>query len=86
MILKTLPNVTHLGDTTNGAAATKLGKELANGWDYSIVSQQLKFHDGIDYEGTGMPPDIYMKNSIEEIANGQDKILEAALNILNQNR
>ncbi len=85
MILKALPNVTHMGDTTNGAAATKIGKELANGWDYSLVSQQLKFRDGIDYEGTGLPPDIYIKNTEEEIANGQDKVLEAALDILTQN-
>jgi len=86
MILKSLPNVTHLGDTTNGAFATKLGKELANGWDYSLVSQQLEYRDGIDYEGMGMPPDIFMKNTKEEIENGQDKILEAALEALNQNR
>ena len=86
MLLKSLPNVTHLGDTTNGALATKLGKELANGWNYSIVSQQLEYSDGLDYEGKGMPPDIFMKNSIEEIENGQDKILESALDILNQNR
>ncbi|MFC2090368.1 S41 family peptidase [Bacteroidota bacterium] len=82
MILKALPNVTHMGDTTNGAAATKIGKELANGWDYSLVAQQLKFYDGIDYEGTGLPPDIYMKNTEEEILNGQDKLLEAALELL----
>ena len=82
MLLKTLPNVIHLGDTTNGAAATKLGKELANGWAYSIVSQQLKFNDGIDYEDTGLPPDIFMKNAEEDILNGQDKTLEAALDFL----
>lgn len=82
MVLKSLPNVTHLGDTTNGAFATKLGKELANGWDYSIVSQQLEYNDGEDYEGTGMPPDIYMTNTEEEINKGQDKILEEALKIV----
>lgn len=82
MALKTLPNVIHLGDTTNGAFATKLGKELANGWDYSLVSQQLEYRDGVDYEGTGMPPDIVMKNTLEEINQGQDRILEEALRII----
>ena len=86
MIIKSLPNVIHLGDTTNGAFATKLGKELANGWDYSIVSQKLEYRDGVDYEGTGMAPDIFMKNTEEEIKNGQDKLLEAALEALGQNR
>lgn len=82
MVLKSLPNVTHLGDTTNGAAATKIGKELANGWAYSVICQQLKFNDGFDYEDSGLPPDIYMKNSEEDIKNGQDKTLEAALELL----
>lgn len=85
MILKTLPNLTHLGDTTNGAFATKIGKELANGWNYSLVAQQLKYADGKDYEGTGMPPDYFMKNTIEEINSGTDKILEEALEIIYQN-
>jgi C-terminal processing protease CtpA/Prc len=84
MVLKALPNLTHVGDTTNGAFATKLGKELANGWDYSIVSQQLEYLDGVDYEGTGMPPDIYMKNTLEEINQGQDKTLEEALKIIRE--
>jgi carboxyl-terminal processing protease len=84
MVLKSLPNITHLGDTTNGAFATKLGKELANGWDYSIVSQQLEYRDGVDYEGTGMPPDIVMKNTLDQINQGQDKILEEALRIIHE--
>jgi len=82
MVLKALPNVTHLGDTTNGAFATKIGMELANGWNYSLVAQQLEFLDGVDYEGTGMPPDIVMKNTEEEIQQGTDKVLEAGLEII----
>jgi len=82
-ILMTLPNVTVLGDTTNGAFSTKIGKELANGWNYSVSPQQIEFIDGINYEGTGMPPDIYMKNTLEEIMNGQDRVLEEALARLN---
>jgi C-terminal processing protease CtpA/Prc len=84
MVLKALPNVTQVGDTTNGAFATKLGKELANGWDYSIVSQQLEYLDGRDYEGTGMPPDIVMKNTLEEIQQGHDMILEEAIRIIQE--
>jgi carboxyl-terminal processing protease len=78
-ILMALPNVTVLGDTTNGAFSTKIGKELANGWNYAVAPQHVEFIDGINYEGTGMPPDIYMKNTQEEIMNGQDRVLEEAL-------
>ena len=79
MAFKTLPNVTHIGDTTNGAFVTKIGKELANGWFYNVVTQKLLFNDGKSYEGIGMIPDLFFKNTLEEIMNGQDKTLEEAI-------
>lgn len=79
MALKTLPNLVHLGDTTNGALSTKIGKELPNGWYYSVSPQIIEFMDGISYEGVGLIPDILSKNTIEEIEAGQDLTLEAAL-------
>lgn len=79
MACKTLPNLVHMGDTTSGAMATKIGKELANGWYYSLVTQKIEFRDGISYEGPGLPPDIFVKNTSEEMAAGQDRTLEEAL-------
>lgn len=81
MALKSLPNVTHMGDTTNGAAATKINKELANGWYYSLVTQKIEFPEGISFEGKGLAPDIYVRNTTGEMDAGQDKTLEAALAI-----
>jgi C-terminal processing protease CtpA/Prc len=81
MAFKTLPNLVQMGDTTSGAIATKIGKELANGWYYSIVTQKTEFRDGISYEGPGLPPDIYLKNTLEEMEAGQDRTLEAALDM-----
>ena len=79
MAFKTLSNVTHIGDTTNGAIATKIAKELANGWFYTIVTQKTEFADGISYEGIGLIPDISIKNTIGEINSEQDKTLEKAI-------
>ncbi len=79
LALKTLPNLVHIGEETNGALSTKVGKELANGWKYSVSPQKIEFHNGEYYEGKGIPPDIFSKNTIEEIEAGQDKTLEAAL-------
>jgi C-terminal processing protease CtpA/Prc len=79
MAFKTLPNVTTVGDTTNGAIATKIGKELANGWFYSLVTQKTYYKDGRTFEGVGIPPDVYIKNTMVEMAAGQDKTLEEAL-------
>lgn len=79
MAFKTLPNLTHMGDTTNGAHSTLIGKELANGWAFTIAPQVIEFNDGKTYEGIGMIPDVVVKNTPEEMNAGQDKTLEAAL-------
>jgi len=83
MALKTLPNLIHLGDTTNGAHSTKIGKELVNGWYYSVSPQIIEVSEGVSFEGIGLIPDILVKNTIEELEAGQDLTLEEALAIFN---
>ena len=82
MAFMTLPNVTLIGDTTSGAHGTMIGRELANGWFYSLVTQKVEMNDGKSYEGIGIAPDVYMKNESEEINSGIDMILETAINHL----
>lgn len=82
MAFKTLPNVTMVGDTTNGAHGTMIGRELANGWYYSLVPQKVEMYDGKSYEGIGIAPDIYIKSQIKEIEQGTDKTLEFAIDQL----
>lgn len=84
MAFKTLPNVTLMGDTTNGAHGTMIGRELANGWFYSLVPQKVELFDGKSYEGKGLAPDLYMKNTMSEISSGIDRTLEVAIDELNQ--
>lgn len=79
LALRTLPNLTQMGDTTSGALSTKIGKEMANGWFYSVSTQKIESHDGQYFEGVGIPPQIYVKNTITEINAGQDKTLEEAI-------
>jgi carboxyl-terminal processing protease len=81
MAFKTLPNVTLMGDTTNGAHGTMIGRELANGWFYSLVPQKVELFDGKSYEGIGLAPDIPVKNQLSEIESGTDKILQTAIEI-----
>lgn len=83
MAFKTLPNVTLMGDTTNGAQGTMIGRELANGWFYSLVPQKVELYDGKSYEGIGLAPDILVKNQLTEIESGTDKTLETAIELLN---
>lgn len=79
MAFMSLPNVTVMGDTTSGAHGTMIGRELANGWFYSLVPQKVMMPDGNSYEGIGLAPDIYIKNSRQEMEAGVDKTLEEAV-------
>ncbi|MBL7844934.1 MAG: S41 family peptidase [Cyclobacteriaceae bacterium] len=82
MAFKTLPNVTLVGDTTSGAHGTMIGRELANGWFYSLVIQKVEMADGKSYEGIGIAPDVYLKNELEEINMAIDRTLEYAIDQL----
>ena len=82
MAFNTLPNVTLVGDTTNGAHGTMIGRELANGWFYSLVPQKTELFDGKSYEGIGIAPDICSKNLLSEITVGIDKTLQIAIDNL----
>lgn len=82
MALKTLPNLMHMGDTTNGSLSTMIGKELSNGWYFTICPQNIEFVDGKSYEGIGLIPDRIVENSLEEMSAGKDSQLEAALTYL----
>ncbi len=82
MAFKTLPNATLMGDTTNGAHGTMIGRELVNGWFYSLVPQKVELPDGKSYEGIGLAPDIFSKNTMPEISNGIDKTLQKAIDVL----
>jgi carboxyl-terminal processing protease len=79
MALRTLPRVTVMGDTTNGSISTKIARELANGWYYSLTPQQVEMFDGRSYEGRGLAPDAVIRNDPEEVRSGRDRLLEAAI-------
>lgn len=82
MAFMTLPNVTLLGDTTNGAHGTMIGRELANGWFYSLVPQKVVLFDGKSYEGIGLIPDHYFKNSMADVQAGIDSTLITAVSLI----
>ncbi|MBN2213259.1 MAG: S41 family peptidase [Bacteroidales bacterium] len=79
MVFKALPNVTLIGDTTNGAHGIMIGRELANGWYYSLDPQKVEMPDGKSYEGIGIAPDINVKNDISDIDSGTDKVIQSAI-------
>lgn len=79
LFLRVLPNITVIGEPTSGAMGERIEKELPNGWIYSITGQLITAADGVSYEGPGIPPDVVVTNTPEEINGGVDRMLDAAI-------
>jgi len=86
-LMKQLPNVTLIGDTTAGALCNdfemlKGDYFLSNGIMIHIGTRYIMRFDGIVGEWNGIEPDIYLPQSEEDLLNGQDKQLEFAIEYL----
>jgi carboxyl-terminal processing protease len=82
MALREMDGVTIIGDTTNGAVSTTIARQLPNGWGYRIAPQDVAAADGSVYEGVGIPPDVFIQNTMADMAAGKDRVLEKAIEML----
>jgi C-terminal processing protease CtpA/Prc len=80
--MKTLPNVTTVGDTTNGSFSPQIHRELPNGWSFALSTQIVASADFKIYEGIGIPPDITVVNTIKEFNRQIDAMLEKAIEVI----
>jgi carboxyl-terminal processing protease len=82
LAMQTLPNVTTVGDTTNGSFSPQIYRELPNGWSYALSTQIVANSELKVFEGTGIPPDSVVLNTQSEIDNMKDSMLEKAIEII----
>jgi len=87
--MKSLPNVTVIGDTTGGGSAGQnstgpyAGKHvLPSGKMINIPTFDLRRLDGLPWETIGVPPDIRVPQTEANIRAGTDKQLEYAIELL----
>lgn len=76
--MRELPNVTVIGDTTGGGLGAPNGGQLPNGWTYRMSVTQTLSPEGDNYEN-GVPPDIHVNWTQADRLNGEDTILERAI-------
>ena len=79
LMMKDLPNVTIIGDNTEGIFSDMYEFELPNKWQVSLSHQQFFSKDKINYEGKGIEPDIYILNSFENIQAKEDPVIQTAI-------
>ena len=84
-IMKSLPNVTVVGDVTGGGCGLPFNSELPNGWSVRFSSAPITGPDGKLTE-FGVEPDVKVDMTDTDAAQGKDTILETAFEILKKKR
>ena len=79
-ILKQLPQVTAVGDTTGGGDESLYF--LPSGKSIEIGFIDIRRYDGLPWEWLGVPPDIRVEQTEADILAGRDKQLEYAIEML----
>jgi hypothetical protein len=79
LMMKALPNVTQIGDTTGGGSANPITLTLPNGWTYRVSRWIQYTAQKTVFEGIGLPPNIPVWISSADSAAGRDAILERAI-------
>jgi Peptidase family S41/Tricorn protease C1 domain len=84
LAMKTLPQVTSFGDTTEGAFPHALPRELPNGWAYRVTVGVVLTAQKTSYEGQGIPPDVPVSITAADASQRKDTILDEAIAFLNR--
>ncbi len=75
-----MPNVTRIGEATEGIFSDMLVRVLPNGWLFSLSNERFTDPRGSSYEGIGVPVDtevsLFLRSDLEQ---GIDSGLEAAI-------
>ncbi|KPK24693.1 MAG: hypothetical protein AMJ70_01150 [Dehalococcoidia bacterium SG8_51_3] len=83
LAMRVLPHATIVGDFTAGCFADAEADKLPNGWYFSLSINMFKDQNGICWEGIGVPPDLRIVNTKEDVDNCRDRVLEFAVELIN---
>ena len=81
-MMMVLPNTTLIGDTTRGATANPKEFTMPNGWKYWVSSWQGATSTHQLIEDQGIAPNIPISNTDESMEQGEDLILEKAIDLI----
>jgi tetratricopeptide (TPR) repeat protein len=80
--MRVLPNASSIGEATEGSLSAAYPEKLINGWQVYIPYSYSTDQNDFCWEGIGVSPNLRKTNTKEDIAEGNDKVLEFAIEIL----
>ena len=84
LMMKTIPSVKVVGDTTSGIFAdTHIGK-LPNGWEYRLSVRKTNDWNDDVIEDIGIIPDMLIINSGTDLQNKTDKVIDYAIEYIRE--
>jgi hypothetical protein len=84
LMMNEFPNVTIIGERSNGSYSDLNSKILPNGWKLTLSNQRYFSASNKNYEGYGTPVDIEVKDTFENIQKKEDAVLLRALEFLSK--
>jgi C-terminal processing protease CtpA/Prc len=86
LVVKDHPNTTQMGTPTGGVNSLMESYRLPNTGLLLVVGWSAKFRpNGKLYDGTGIPPDIFMAATPQDLVGETDTVLDAAVRRLKEN-
>ncbi|MCU4158162.1 S41 family peptidase [Carboxylicivirga sp. A043] len=79
LMMKTIPSVTIIGDTTSGIFADTMVGRLPNGWEYRLSARLTNDWNDMVLEDTGIVPDTIIINTEQDLNQETDRVLEQAM-------
>lgn len=81
--MKSFELVTQIGNFTAGDFSdVSMRRFLPNGWQYQYSSMMYLLPDGTSLDGIGHEPEVYIKNTIDDIQAGNDVVIDRAIQYL----
>jgi carboxyl-terminal processing protease len=82
LIMKALPNTTLVGENTMGIFSDMYGFQLPNGWYASLSNERYYSGEMKCYEGVGVPVNVEIRNTKDDLMKRKDPVLEHVVNSL----
>lgn len=80
--MKQIPNVTIVGDNSNGSFSDIYSDRLPNGWNIDMSNERYLSPKMVNYEGKGVPVDIKAYTTFEDVKNKNDSVLLKVIHII----